>query len=105
MPLFKRRKKEEVIDTRTDLEKKFEKTGQQVGKKTGEFVQKSVDKLNGVKQSLEDNGTMDKMRAVGEKVDQTIDKVVETVSTQASKVVGKKDNQAKDKTVDADFYE
>lgn len=109
MPLFKRKKQEEVVvDNRTEIEKKFEDTGQIVGKKTGEFVQKSVDKFQNVKNSLEENGTMDKVRNVQTKVDQAVDSVVDTVSKKATKVMtkNKKKNTKKSQPiVDGDFYE
>ena len=101
MGLFKKRKKvEEVIDDRSDLEKKCEETGQNIGKKTGQLVQKGVDKINGVKQNLEDNGTMDKVRNVQTKVDQTLDQVVDQVTKQTKKVVEKVQKKEK-----KEFYE
>lgn len=106
MPLFKRKKQElEVVDNRTEIEKKFEETGKQVGKKAGELVQKSVDKIQGVKQTLEDNGTMDKVKTVQTKVDQAVDSVVDTVTKQASKVLkNEKKNTIKTEKTE-DFYE
>ncbi len=90
MGLFRKKKKvEEVVDSRTDIEKKCEDTGQELGRKTGVMVQKGVDKLNSIKQNLEDNGTMDKVRNAQVKVDETMDKVVDTVSKQVNKVVSK----------------
>jgi len=90
MGLFKRKKKEEeVIDTRSKIEKNFEEKGQQFGKKAGEIVQKGVDKYDQVKQKLEKDGTMDKVRNVGNKIDDTIDKVVDEVTKQTKKVVKK----------------
>ena len=49
MGLFNRKKKKEAEDQRTDLEKKFEDVGQVAGKKTGVFVQKSINKIEEVK--------------------------------------------------------
>ena len=51
MGLFGRKNKK-VVDERTDLERKFEDVGQVAGKKTGKFVQKSVDKFEKVKEDL-----------------------------------------------------
>ena len=106
MPLFKRKKQEvEVVDNRTELEKKFEETGKNVGKKAGELVQKSVDKIQGVKQILKDKGTMDKVKNVQTKVDQTVESGVDTVAKKASKVLKKeKKNTIKTEQTE-DFYE
>jgi hypothetical protein len=50
MGLFNRKKKNiEETDLRTNLEKKFEDAGQVTGKKTGEFVQSSINKIEQVK--------------------------------------------------------
>jgi hypothetical protein len=51
MGLFKKRKKE-IIDERTDLEVSFEEKGQKIGKGTGEFVQKSINKINELKENM-----------------------------------------------------
>lgn len=96
MALFKRKKKEEPIDSRTEIERNFEEKGQAIGKSTGKFVQKSVDKLQGVKQKLEENGTMDKIRDVQVKIDDGIDKAVDAVTKSSQKVV-KKVTGGKDK--------
>ena len=102
MGIFKRKQKDEEIDNRTEIEKKFEEKGQTIGRKTGNFVQKSVNKLDSIKQNLEDKGTMDKVRNVQNKIDDAVDKVVDTVSHQAKKVTTKfsKKDQPQD-----NFYE
>lgn len=87
MGLFRKKKNEEILDPRTKIEKTFEEQGQKIGKITGEFVQKGVNKFEEVKQKLEDDGTMDKIRDVGNKIDDTIDKVVDEVGKQAKKVI------------------
>lgn len=89
MKLFK--KKEEVVeDPRTELEKKFEEKGQTIGRKTGVIVQKSVDKVSKVKNKLEQDGTMDKIRNFSDKVDDQIDKVVDKVSKKGKELSKKK---------------
>jgi hypothetical protein len=104
MSLFKKRKKEEV-DARTKIEKQFEEKGQEIGRKTGELVQKGLNKVDKVKQKLQEDGTIDKIRDLGTKVDDTIDKVVDKVAKETKKVVDKK---KKPKTIDTEeelFYE
>ncbi len=77
--------------------------GQKIGRKTGNLVQKGVDKIEGVKQKLESDGTMDKIRDVSLKVDEKIDKVVSEVSKKTKQVVNKvKKNKAEPED---DFYE
>ncbi len=98
MGLFKRKKKEENIDTRTKIEKSFEEKGQSIGKKTGEIVQKGVNKFDEVKQKLEDDGTMDKIRGVGNKIDDTIDNVVDEVTKQTKKIITKTKKKTKQNT-------
>lgn len=106
MKLFK--KKEEVVeDPRTELEKKFEEKGQTIGRKTGVIVQKSVDKISKVKDKLEHDGTMDKLRNFSDKVDDQIDKVVDKV-TKKGKELSKKSSTKKEITKDKEeelFYE
>lgn len=103
MGLFKRRKKEEeVVDTRTKIEKTFEEKGQHIGRRTGEFVQKSVNKFEEVKQNLEEKGAMDKLRDVGNKIDDTIDKVVDEVTKQTKKVLDA--SKKKTTTKEDDMY-
>lgn len=104
MSLFKRKKKEVEIDTRSDIERKFEETGQELGRKTGTLVQKGVDKYTDVKQSLEDNGTMDKLRNVQEKIDDKIDNVVDVVSTKSKEVINKI-SKKKDTLQSKEYYE
>lgn len=105
MGLFRKKKKEEeIIDTRTKIEKSFEEKGQKFGKKAGEIVQKGVDKYDQVKQKLEDDGTMDKVRNVGNKIDDTIDKVVDEVTKQTKKAVSKVKKKPQEKEEDL-FYE
>ena len=102
MGIFKRKQKEEEIDNRTEIEKKFEEKGQTLGRKTGTIVQKSVNKFDSIKQSLEEKGTMDKVRNVQNKIDDAVDKVVDSVSHQAKKVTTK---FSKKDTQQDNFYE
>ena len=102
MGLFKKKKKEEEIDDRTEIEKSFEEKGQKIGRKTGALVQKGVDKIEGVKQKLESDGTMDKLRDASSKVDEKIDSVVNKVTSKTKQVVSKV-KKNKDQP-DDDFY-
>lgn len=103
------KKKEEIIvDNRTELEKSFEEKGKNIGKKTGEVVQKGVDKLQQVKAKLEEDGTMDKLRQFSDKVDDTIDSVVDKVAKKGKRIASKKTSkkQAKEAGSSEDlFYE
>ena len=83
MGLFGRKKKEEV-EVRTDLEKKFEDVGQVAGKKTGEFVQKSMDKFEEVKVKVNVDDKMDKVKEFALKAEDKIDEIVGK-ATKASK--------------------
>ena len=74
MGLF-RKKKEIVVDERTNIEKTFESKGQKIGKETGELVQKGVDKINKLKDKYD----------VDDKVEDIIEK-----ATNKSKNVYKK---------------
>lgn len=78
MRLFKK-KKADPIDDRTNIERSFEETGQQLGKKAGELTQKGVDKVNDLKVKLEEDGTMDKIRNFGDKVEETAQGVVDKI--------------------------
>ena len=82
MGLFKRKKKQE--DERTDLEKKFEDVGQEAGKKTGEFVQKSIDKFEEVKVKVNADEKMEKVKEFALKAEDKIDEIVDK-ATKASK--------------------
>lgn len=103
MRLFKK-KQEEPVDPRTDIERKFEEKGGEIGLKTGTIVQKGVNKYNTVKQKWEQDGTMDKLRNVSDKIDDTIDKVVDTVSKKGKQLANKVQTTKKDEPEDL-FYE
>jgi uncharacterized protein YdcH (DUF465 family) len=85
MKLFKR--KEKVVDNRSELEKKFEEKGQAIGKKAGEIAQKSVDKYKEVVDKLEQDGKLDKVKELTNKVDDAIDQVVDKVSSKSKHVI------------------
>jgi hypothetical protein len=106
MKLFKKKQPEEV-DPRTKIEKDFEEKGQAIGRKTGSVVQKGVDKIHKVKQKLEEDGTMDKLRNFSDKVDDTIDSVVDKVAKKGKAIASKtKHKQPKKATNEDDlFYE
>jgi len=107
LKLFKKKQEEVVVDTRTDIERQFEEKGQEIGRKTGTLVQKGVDKLNDIKQKLEDDGTMDKLRDFSDKVDDKIDVAIDKVSKKGVEI-SKKMKQKKDTPKDDKsnlFYE
>ena len=92
MSLFKRKnKKEEEI--RTDLEKKFEDVGQEAGKKTGVFVQKSINKFEEVKVKVNADDKMEKVKEFALKAEDKLDDLVE----KATKTTKKTYNKVKDK--------
>lgn len=93
MKWFKKKEEEIIVDDRTELEKSFEEKGKNIGKKTGKVVQKGVDKLNKVKAKLEEDGTMDKLRHIGDKVDDTIDSVVDKVAKKGKQLTNKKSSK------------
>ena len=88
MGLFKRKKKQE--DERTDLEKKFEEVGQVAGKKTGVFVQKSIDKFEDVKVKVNADEKMEKVKEFAlkaeDKLDEFVDKATKVSKDTYSKV-------------------
>lgn len=83
MGLFGRKKKK-VVEERTDLEQKFEDVGQVAGKKTGEFVQKSIDKFEEVKIKVNAEDKIDKVKELALKAEDKIDEIVGK-ATKASK--------------------
>ena len=88
MGLFRKRKKV-VIDERTELEKSFEDKGQQLGKDTGEFVQKSIDKINEIKEKYEADGKIEKVKDFAKKAEKKVDKFAEKAEQKVEKLVGK----------------
>ena len=88
MSIFKK-KKVDPIDDRTDIERKFEHTGQKVGKKTGELAQKGMNKINDFKDRLDEQGKLDKLKEIGDKIEEKTDKIVKKVTEKGKEVVGK----------------
>jgi hypothetical protein len=87
MKLFK--KKEIEVDNRTDLEIKFEETGQKVGIKTGKMVQKGIHKANEIKEKVKADGTFDKAKALAQKAEDKIDVLVDKVTEKSKVAIGK----------------
>ena len=101
MGLFKRKKEVEVVDTRTDVEKKFEEKGQELGAKTGTVVQKGLNKFEQVKSKIKEEGTLDKIKDYSNKVDDKLDKFVDKVAKKGKDIKEKVVKKKKEK----DFYE
>lgn len=91
MGLFGRKKKKEVEapDFRTDLEKKFEDAGKVAGKKTGEFVQGSIDKIEKVKEKVKVDEKIGKVKEFASKAEVKVEKVVEKASKSTKETYGK----------------
>ena len=87
MGLFKKRKKE--VDERTELEKSFEEKGQQIGKDTGKFVQKSIDKINELREKYDADEKVEKVRDFAEKAEQKVEVIVEKAAKKGKDVVEK----------------
>ena len=95
MGLFNRKKKK-VVDDRTKVEKRFEDAGQVAGKKTGEFVQKGLDKYEEVKVKVKADDKIEKVKEIALKAEDKIDefvgkaaKVSKETFEKAKKKVGK----------------
>ncbi len=86
MGLFKKRKKE-VIDERTELEKSFEEKGQQIGKDTGKIVQKSINKINELKEKYDSDNKLDKVRNFAGKAEKKVGKIVKKVTKKEKNIV------------------
>jgi len=90
MGLFNRKKKEEeVVDLRTDLEKKFEHTGQVAGKKTGEFVQSSINKIEEVKVKVKADEKIEKVKEFASKAEVKIEEIVVKAKNSTKETFGK----------------
>lgn len=90
MGLFNRKKKdEEVVDLRTDLEKKFEHTGQVAGKKTGEFVQGSINKIEEVKIKVKADEKIEKVKEFASKAEVKIEEIVGKAAKSTKETFGK----------------
>ena len=68
MNIFGNKNNKEQVEELTEIERKFEEAGRKVGKTTGKAAQKGADALQKVKANLEESGTLDKVREVGDKV-------------------------------------
>ena len=84
MGLFKFKKKQTVIEERSDIERKFEEAGQIAGKKTGEFIQKSIDKFEDVKVKINADDKMEKVKELVSKAEDKVDQIVDK-ATKVSK--------------------
>ena len=89
MGLFKKRRKKAEIDERTELEKSFEEKGQQLGKETGEFVQKSINKINELKDKYDADEKIEKVRDFADKAEQKVEEIVEKATQKGKDVVEK----------------
>ncbi len=89
MGLFGRKKKVEDVDFRTDLEKKFEDAGQVAGKKTGEFVQGSIDKIEKVKVKVKADEKIEKVKEFASKAEEKIEEIVGKASKSTKETYGK----------------
>lgn len=88
MGLFNKRKKE-MINERTELEKTFEEKGQQLGKDTGEFVQKGITKINELKGKYDANEKIEKVKGFADKTEQRVGKLVGKATKKRKDVVEK----------------
>ena len=97
MRLFGKKKKEEELYERSNLEKKFEETGRKVGEKTGKVAQKGVDKYQKIVADLEESGKLDKVREVTnkavEKTDEFFVKAEEKITEVVEQVKRKKQDK------------
>ena len=91
MKLFGKKKKEEPMDDRTPIERKFEEKGQEIGKQAGVLAQKGVDKFNEVKDRLDEEGKLDGIKSFTEKAKLKSREVSEVVSSKAREVFSKND--------------
>ncbi len=87
MSLFKKRKK--VVDERTELEKSFEEKGQQIGKDTGKFVQKSIDEINKLRDKYDADEKFEKVKDLAEKAEQKAEDIVEKATKTGKDIVEK----------------
>lgn len=104
MRLFKKKPVEDDIDPRTPIEKQFEEKGQEIGRKTGTLVQRAVNKVHHVKQKLETDGTMDKLRNFSDKIDDTIDATVDKVAKRGKQLSSKKNQKKQPSTSEEELF-
>ncbi len=91
MGLFNKHKKE--IDERTELEKSFEETARKVGKDTGKFVQKGINKINNLRNKYEADEKIEKVKDFAEKAEQKVEVIVEKAAKKGKDVVEKVKNK------------
>jgi len=95
MGLFGRKKKKEDADLRTDLEKKFEDVGQVAGKKTGEFVQTSIDKIEEVKVKVKADEKIEKVKELASRAEDKIEEIVVKATKSTKETYGKMKQKGK----------
>lgn len=94
MSLFRRKKKEEPIDDRTKVERSFEETGQNIGKKAGEIAQKGINKYEEVKENLNENDTYNTVRDTAGNVVNKAGEIFKKVEDKVTEVFeGSKDEE------------
>lgn len=89
MGLFRKRKKDQTVDERTDIEKSFEEAGQKAGIETGKFVQKSVDKINELREKYDADEKIDKVKEFAGKAEKKADELVERATQRGKEVIDK----------------
>lgn len=93
MKLFGKKKKQEPIDDRTQLEKTFEEKGQEIGKAAGEIAQKGVNKFHEIKERLDEEGKLDKVYEVTEKATEKTKEVIDKVTVKTKEVFDKQNKK------------
>lgn len=93
MSIFKRNKKVDPIDDRTDIERKFEETGTEIGKKAGKLTQKGINKFNELKEKLDDEGKLEKVYEITDRVQERSKEVIDKVTSKTKEVF---DSKSKD---------
>jgi len=89
MRIFGKKKSEEPMDDRTKIEKSFEEKGQEIGKLAGELTQKGLDRFTDIKVKLEEEGKLDKLYEVSDKVSSKTKEVVNKVTDKTKTVMDK----------------
>lgn len=92
------KKQEEPVDTRTPIEKAFEEKAQNIGRKTGKVVQQGMNKIDAAKAKLEEDGTLNKLRQIGDKVDHTIDQAVDKVAKKGKELTSRRKSKTNEET-------
>ncbi len=87
MSLFKRKNKVVEINDKTELEKAFEEKGQKVGVETGKFVQKSVNKINKLREKYDSDEKIDKVKVFADETGQKVENLVEKASKRGKEAI------------------